>query len=44
MRLSFLAESRRLDNRKMLSVLGVEPRYANAEDGIRASLAADGML
>lgn len=44
MRLSYLGESRRLDNRKMLGVLGVEPRYANAEDGIRASLAADGML
>lgn len=44
MRLSFLGESRRLDNRKMLAVLGVETRYADAEDGIRASLAADGML
>jgi nucleoside-diphosphate-sugar epimerase len=43
MRLSFLAESRRLDNRKMLAVLGVEPRYANAQMGIRASLAADRM-
>lgn len=37
-RLSFLEESRRLDNRKMREVLGVTPRYANAEDGIRASL------
>ncbi|MEX0975756.1 MAG: NAD-dependent epimerase/dehydratase family protein [Woeseia sp.] len=44
MRLSFLGESRVLDNRKMLASLGVEPRYANAEDGIRASLAADRML
>lgn len=37
-RLSFLEESRRLDNRKMREVLGVSPRYPNAEDGIRASL------
>jgi nucleoside-diphosphate-sugar epimerase len=43
-RLSFLGESRRLDTRKMRTVLGVMPRYANAEDGIRASLAADGLL
>ena len=44
MRLSFLGESRRLDNRKMLATLGVELRYANAEDGIRASLVAEGTL
>lgn len=37
-RLSFLRESRRLDNRRMREVLGVEPRYADPEDGIRASL------
>lgn len=37
-RLSFLAESRRVDTRKMREVLGVTPRYANPEDGIRASL------
>lgn len=37
-RLSFLEESRRLDNRKMREVLGISPRYANAEEGIRASL------
>lgn len=43
-RLSFLEESRRLDTRKMRTVLGVMPRYANAEDGIRASLDADGLL
>lgn len=43
-RLSFLGESRRLDNRKMREVLGVLPRYARAEDGIRASLEADGLL
>ncbi|HEX7718893.1 MAG TPA: SDR family NAD(P)-dependent oxidoreductase, partial [Woeseiaceae bacterium] len=44
MRLSFLGESRRLDNRKMLATLGVELRYANAEDGIRASLVAESKL
>lgn len=43
-RLSFLEESRRLDTRKMREVLKVMPRYANAEDGIRASLKADGLL
>jgi len=40
-RMSFLAESRRIDTRKMRDVLGVIPRYANAEDGIRASLAEE---
>ena len=40
-RLSFLNESRRVETRKMLEVLGVTPRYANAEDGIRASLAEE---
>jgi len=39
-RLSFLRESRRLDTRRMHEVLGVTPRYADAADGIRASLAA----
>jgi len=38
MRLSFLKESRRIDTRRMRDVLGVTPRYANPEDGIRASL------
>lgn len=38
MRMSFLSESRVVDTTKMREVLGVEPRYANAEDGIRASL------
>jgi nucleoside-diphosphate-sugar epimerase len=38
MRLSFLRESRWVDTAKMRDVLGVTPRYANAEDGIRASL------
>jgi nucleoside-diphosphate-sugar epimerase len=39
-RMSFLGESRRIDTRKMREVLGVIPRYGNAADGIRASLAA----
>ena len=43
-RLSFLAESRRLDTTKMRDALGVVPEYADAEAGIRASLAADGLL
>ena len=37
-RLSFLAESRRVDTTKMRNVLGVTPQYANPEDGIKASL------
>lgn len=40
-RLSFLGESRRVDVTKMRSVLGVTPRYADAADGIRASIAAE---
>jgi nucleoside-diphosphate-sugar epimerase len=36
--MSFLSESRRIDTRRMIEVLGVTPRYANAEDGIKASL------
>ena len=38
MRLSFLGESRRIDTTKMREVLGVIPRYADAADGIAASL------
>lgn len=38
MRMSFLRESRRVDTRKMRDVLGFTPKYANAEDGIRAAL------
>ena len=38
MRLSFFKESRRIDTRKMRDILDVTPRYANPEDGIRASL------
>ena len=37
-RLSFLGESRRVDVSKMTTVLGVRPRYADAADGIRASI------
>ena len=37
-RLSFMTESRRVDTSKMREVLGVTPRYANPEDGIKASL------
>ena len=37
-RLSFLKESRRVSVAKMRDVLGFAPRYANAEDGIVASL------
>jgi nucleoside-diphosphate-sugar epimerase len=43
-RMSFLGESRRLDTRKMHQVLGFDPTFANAEDGIRASLRQDGLL
>ena len=37
-RMSFLNESRVVDTTKMREVLGVTPRYADPEDGIRASL------
>ncbi|MGB5333259.1 MAG: NAD-dependent epimerase/dehydratase family protein [Woeseiaceae bacterium] len=37
-RLSFMTESRRVDTTKMREVLGVLPRYANPEEGIKASL------
>ncbi|MGI9238959.1 MAG: NAD-dependent epimerase/dehydratase family protein [Woeseiaceae bacterium] len=40
-RLAFLSESRRVDTTKMREVLGVSPRYANPEDGIKASLAEE---
>jgi DNA-binding transcriptional regulator YiaG len=39
MRMSFLRESRKVSTDKMRTVLGVSLRYANAEDGIKASLA-----
>jgi nucleoside-diphosphate-sugar epimerase len=38
-RLSFINESRRISNERMLKHLGVTPRYADIEAGIRASLA-----
>ena len=37
-RLAFMSDSRRVDTTRMREVLGVIPRYANPEDGIRASL------
>ncbi len=37
-RMSFLSEARRIDTAKMREVLGITPAYADAEDGIRASL------
>jgi nucleoside-diphosphate-sugar epimerase len=37
-RMSFLEESRRVNNRRMLKELGVQPRYADIDAGIRASL------
>jgi len=37
-RMSFLRESRIVATSRMRDVLGVTPRYANPEDGIRASL------
>lgn len=40
-RLSFLGESRRVDVSKMRTVLGVQPRYGDAADGIRASIAEE---
>lgn len=43
-RLSFMSDSRRVDTSKMREVLGVTPRYANPEDGIRASLLDEGIL
>ena len=43
-RLSFLGESRRVDTSRMRDVLGVTPRYADAEAGIRASLVEMGLL
>ncbi len=43
-RLSFLGESRQIDTSRMRRVLGVTPRYADAEDGIRASLAEMGLI
>jgi nucleoside-diphosphate-sugar epimerase len=44
MRLSFLRESRIVDTTKMREVLGVIPKYADAADGIAASLAEEETL
>ncbi len=41
MRLSFVRESRRVDVTKMRETLGYRPRFADPEDGIRASLAEE---
>ena len=38
-RLSFMAESRRLDNTRLVRELGVRLRYPRVEDGLRAGLA-----
>lgn len=38
LRLAFLSSSRIVDTTRMRDVLGVTPRYANPEDGIKASL------
>ena len=40
--LSFLGESRRVDTSRLRQELGFTPRYANPEQGIRASLAGAG--
>jgi nucleoside-diphosphate-sugar epimerase len=41
-RLSFLNESRRVSNERMLKHLGVKLRYADMDEGIRASLQEEG--
>jgi nucleoside-diphosphate-sugar epimerase len=38
---SYLAESKRLDNRRMREELGVEPRYPDLTQGLAACLADD---
>lgn len=42
MRLSFLNESRRVSNQRLLKHLGVKLKYADVAEGIRASLAVGG--
>ena len=37
-RLAYIAQSRRLNSRKLLDEMGAMISYSNAEDGIRASL------
>lgn len=41
--LSYLNESRRIDNSRLLNELGVQLRYADMDEGIRASLAEEAM-
>jgi hypothetical protein len=41
--LSFLSESKRLINRKMLNELGVRLRYENLEKGLAAGIAGCGI-
>jgi hypothetical protein len=36
--LAFLGESRRIDNRRMLAIPGLQLHYLALEEGIRASL------
>jgi nucleoside-diphosphate-sugar epimerase len=43
-RLSFLHESRRVSNQRMLKHLGVTLRYADMDEGIRSSLNEEGQL
>jgi nucleoside-diphosphate-sugar epimerase len=40
---SYLADSRRVDTTRMREELGVKIRYADLEDGIRASLSGDSL-
>ncbi len=42
--LSYLDESRRVDNSRMLNELGIKLRYTNVDEGIRASLAEEASL
>ena len=42
-RLSFINESRRISNERMLKHLGVQLRYAKVEEGVRASLRETGL-
>jgi len=43
-RWSFMCESRRLDSRRMREQLGVQPRYGDPVQGLRASLLEMGLL
>jgi hypothetical protein len=38
--ISYLQESRRISNRKMMDLLGIKLRYATLEDGLRAIFAS----